>query len=125
MQENTISLWVIVCSYYAMYYIANAVLLEKGYTNTGKLTHKVTADALIALIRNDLAQELLQEYQEVQEEALQIAQTTSDQLIQDYEYERRKRNRIQYETTQEIKEAKATTSLNRAKRFVFELEQLL
>ena len=40
-------LWVIVSSYYSMYYIANAVLLELGYKVGDKVSHKVTSDALI------------------------------------------------------------------------------
>ena len=48
------NLWVIVISYYAMYYIANAVLYKIGYKIGSKVSHKVTADALIVLIRNKL-----------------------------------------------------------------------
>ena len=40
-------LWVIVSSYYAMYYIANAVLLKIGYKVGDKISHKVTADSLL------------------------------------------------------------------------------
>jgi len=36
-----------------------------------------------------------------------------------------KRSVFQYETTEEIKKAKAKTSLERAKRFAFEMEKLL
>ncbi len=39
-------LWVIVSSYYSMYYIANAVLLNLGYKVGDKISHKITADAL-------------------------------------------------------------------------------
>ena len=41
------SLWVIVISYYAMFYAANAVLLHLGYRTGEKIAHKVTSDALI------------------------------------------------------------------------------
>ena len=46
-------LWVIVTSYYSMYYIANAVLLKLGYKVGEKISHKVTADSLIRY-SNDL-----------------------------------------------------------------------
>lgn len=47
-------LWVIVASYYAMYYIANAVLLDLGYKVGDKVSHKVTSDALIVYVRNKM-----------------------------------------------------------------------
>jgi len=55
-------LWVIVPSYYSMYYIANAVLLKLGYKVGDKVSHKVTADAIIVFIRNKLKKNLLEEY---------------------------------------------------------------
>ncbi len=47
-------LWVIVPSYYSMYYIANAVLLKLGYKVGDKVSHKVTADAIIVFVRNKI-----------------------------------------------------------------------
>ena len=41
-------------SYYSMFYIANAVLIKKGYKTGDKIAHKVTADALITIIRSKL-----------------------------------------------------------------------
>ena len=35
-------IWIIVISYYSMFYIANAVLLHLGYKTQDKITHKVT-----------------------------------------------------------------------------------
>jgi uncharacterized protein (UPF0332 family) len=40
-------IWVVVISYYSMFYIANAVLLELGYKTGDKVVHRVTNDALI------------------------------------------------------------------------------
>ncbi|MBS3123182.1 hypothetical protein J4437_00965 [Candidatus Woesearchaeota archaeon] len=40
-QKNLSELWVIVCSYYSMYYYANAVLLKQGYKLGEKIVHKV------------------------------------------------------------------------------------
>ena len=45
-KNNYSDLWAIVCSYYAMYYMANAVLYSFGYKVGEKIAHKVTADAL-------------------------------------------------------------------------------
>jgi len=40
-------LWTVVISYYSMFYIANAVLLDLGYKTSHKIVHKVTNEALI------------------------------------------------------------------------------
>ena len=53
------SLWVIVISYYAMFYAANAVLLHLGYRTGEKIAHKVTSDALIVLVLEKLYELLL------------------------------------------------------------------
>src|SRR3989338_3921197 len=59
-------LWVIVISYYSMFYMANAVLLSCGYKTQDKIAHKVTSDALIALVLGKLKQELLEDYENMQ-----------------------------------------------------------
>ena len=41
--ERISDLWVIVCSYYSMFYIANAILRKLGYKVGEKIAHKVTA----------------------------------------------------------------------------------
>jgi len=116
-------LWVIVTSYYAMYYIANAVLFKLGYKVGEKISHKVTADSLIALVRDKLEESLLEEYEEMQKEAL--AGIKADELMQAFDYEREKRGIFQYRTNESAKEAKAKTSLERAKEFVIEIKKLL
>lgn len=40
-------LWVIVSSYYSMFYAATALLASQGIKATGQIVHKVTGDALI------------------------------------------------------------------------------
>ena len=117
-------LWVIVCSYYSMFYIANAVLVNLGYKTSEKIVHKVTSDALIVLVLHKLKKELIEEYEEAKEEALELASAKAETLVESYEHERAKRERFQYETTEDIKEQKARTSLDRAKRFVFEMKKL-
>ena len=116
-------LWAIVTSYYSMYYIANAVLYKMGYKVGEKIAHKVTADCLIALVRNKLKSSLLEQYEEMQKEAL--AGIKADEIIQSFDYERKKRSIFQYETTEEVKQEKAKVSLERAKEFVNEMKKLV
>jgi len=40
-KNNLSSLWTVVCSYYSMYYIANAVLYKFSYKVGRKISHKV------------------------------------------------------------------------------------
>lgn len=119
--NKTSFLWTIVSSYYAMFYIASAFIYKKGYKAQHKIVHKVINDALIVLAKNSLKEELLEEYEEEREKALSIAEN----LLDNYEYERSKRARFQYEMTEDLKEAKAKTSLNRSKEFVEVFRRIL
>src|SRR3990167_8442795 len=71
-QKNLSELWVIVCSYYTMYYYANAVLLKFGHKVGEKIVHKVTSDALIVYVRGKLKASLIEEYEKTKEEALNL-----------------------------------------------------
>ena len=124
-QKKISDLWVIVCSYYAMYYYANAVLLKLGYKVGEKIVHKVTADALIVYVRGKLKESFLEEYEKTREEALNLAGIKADSLIESFDFEREKRSRIQYKTIEGEKQTKAKTSLQRAKEFTKEMEKLL
>ncbi|MDP2908169.1 MAG: hypothetical protein Q8O03_09640 [Nanoarchaeota archaeon] len=119
--ENLSNLWIVVISYYSMFYIANAVLYQLGHKVGSKLAHKVTADSLMVLVRKKLKDSLLEDYEIASNEALAI----SDNLLQNYDLERVKRSIFQYETTEEVKTAKAQTSLKRAEEFAKEIEKLL
>ena len=90
------SLWIIVDSYYSMFYLANALLHKLCYKVGEKISHKVTADALILFARNKLKQNLIENYEDIRDEAL--ATMKSDELIQYFDFERRKRSFIQYKT---------------------------
>ena len=125
MFENNISLWTIVSSYYSMFYMVNAVLLNFEYKMGDKIVHKVTADALIVIIRPKLKKYILEDYEEIKDQALQLAEVKSDELVQNFDYERNKRNKIQYQTTNLDIYNNAKTSLIRAKEFLFEIEKLL
>ena len=119
--ENLSPLWVVVISYYSMFYIANALLYRIGYKVGSKVAHKVVSDALIIFVRKKLAVHLIETYEFAKSEAL----TLSDNLLQNYDFEREKRSIFQYESTEEIKTAKAKTSLERAEEFGKEIEKML
>lgn len=119
------NLWIIVSSYYSMFYIANAVLYKLGYKVGDKIPHKVTSDALIVYVRDKLKGSLIEDYEELKEEALLIAKNKAEGLLEDFEFERKKRGFIQYQTKEVEKASKAETSLKRAKQFLFEMNVLL
>src|SRR3989338_1941762 len=112
-KENISNLWVVVISYYSMFCIANAILYKLGHKIGDKIAHKVTSDALIVFVRKKLKESLIEDYEIASNQALDL----SDTLLQSYDAERSKRSEFQYETTEEIKEAKAKTSLMRAEEF--------
>jgi uncharacterized protein (UPF0332 family) len=118
-------LWVVVCSYYSMFYIANAVLLRLGYKISYRIVHKVTSDTLIVLVMNKLKKELLEEYEKIMDDALEIASAKAEDIIENYNFEMSKRSKFQYEMSEEVKEQKARIFLSRAKEFVFEMNKLL
>ncbi len=120
-QEKASNLWVVVISYYSMFYLSNAVLYKLGYKVGSKIAHRVTADALIVFARNKLKKSLIEDYELASSEALAL----SDNLLQEYDSERVKRSVFQYESTEEIKAAKAKTSLDRSEQFNKEMEKLL
>lgn len=108
------SLWVVVTSYYSMFYIACAYLYRFGYKVGGEIVHQVVNESLIVQARHKIKNYLLECYSEEKDKALIVV----DNYLDSYERERAKRSSFQYETTEEIKESKARTSLNRAKEFV-------
>jgi len=116
-------LWVIVASYYSMFYLANALLYRLGYKVGAKISHKVTTDALIVFARGKLKQSLIESYETIRDEAL--ASMKSEELIEYLDYERKKRSFIQYETPEKIKISKVRTSLERAREFMLQIGRLL
>ena len=124
-KTNISDLWVIVCSYYAMYYYANAVLLKLGYKVGEKIVHKVTSDSMIVYVRGKLKESLIENYEETKEEALNLAGIKADALIESFDFERNKRSLIQYRTIEIEKQSKAKTSLQRAKEFAQEMDKLI
>lgn len=118
-------LWIIVTSYYSMFYITNAVLLKLGYKTQDKIVHKVTSDALIVLVLHRLRKELIDNYESIQKEALEIASIKAEEILKTYDLELAKRSNFQYNMLEQTKENKALTSLQRAKEFFFEIKKLL
>jgi uncharacterized protein (UPF0332 family) len=118
-------LWVIVCSYYSMFYIANAVLVSLGYKTQEKIVHKVTSDALIVLVLHMLKKELLENYEAVQKDALDLAAIKAENIIESYDLELDKRSRFQYNMLEQTKKSKASTSLHRAREFSYEMKKIL
>lgn len=115
-QNKTSSLWVVVTSYYSMFYMACAYLYSLGYKPGDEIVHRVVNESLIVQGRHKIKNYLLENYAEEKEKAL----IAVDNYLEDYEREKAKRASFQYQTTEEVKESKAKTSLNRAKEF-FEL----
>jgi uncharacterized protein (UPF0332 family) len=128
-------LWVIVSSYYSMFYAATAILAKQGIRATGQIVHKVTADALIHFFgSNEKLAKLLEQYEEAQtvglelvgrEELMKKMQKKADELIISYEGERKKRSKFQYDIGVQAKKGYAQISLRRARDFVFEIRKLL
>lgn len=119
--QNISSLWVVVSSYYAMFYMASAYLYKLGFKMSHEICHQVTNEALIVQGRHKIKKHFLENYNEEKEKALEI----SDNHLENYEREKVKRASFQYQTTEAIKKSKAETSLNRAKEFIEILREIL
>jgi len=113
-ENKTSSLWIVVSSYYSMFYMACAFLYKLGYKPGGEIVHQVVNESLIVQGRHQIKNHLLENYNEEKEKASVIV----DNYLDNYEREKGKRASFQYQTTEEIKESKAGTSLSRAKEFV-------
>lgn len=125
LSENRLSpLCITVTSYYSMYYISNAVLYKMGYKVSGEISHKVTCEALIDLVRDKLKSSLIEEFEETQDEALKLTEK-ADEIIESLDQERKKRSKFQYEMTTEIRNSRAKTSFKRAKDFNLEMNKIL
>jgi len=121
-------LWVVVSSYYAMFYAALALMAKHRMKAEGRI-HQVVEDTLIArFLGNQKLSNLLEEYQDTKTNAFQIVGTEeaeygerAKELVQNYEYTHQHRNEIQYEIGREAKHNLAQTNLKRATNFVAEI----
>lgn len=120
-QNKTSYLWIVVTSYYSMFYMACAYLYKLGYKPGDEIIHQVVNESLIVQGRHKIKNYILENYVEEKEKALIIV----DSYLENYEKEKAKRASFQYQTTEEIKENKARTSLNRAKEFIELTKEIL
>ncbi|MBI5061208.1 MAG: hypothetical protein HZB67_02745 [Candidatus Aenigmarchaeota archaeon] len=127
-------IWVLITSYYAMFYAANALLAKIGLKTTEKIAHKVTSDAFVIyfILNNKLAKSLFESYQESMSHAMDLTKqdmetfiTKAEKFASSLEDERRKRGKFQYNMKLEMKRSKAVTSLERAREFIREIRILV
>lgn len=122
-------LWVIVSSYYSMFYALNSLLSKNGLKVGDKIAHKVSLDVFyIYFIKNDkIAKELFELYEEAKEDSMDLTKYSeqAENLSIDLENEMFKRSKFQYEMSESIKRSHALTSLRRAKEFFNKLEAVI
>ena len=86
-QEKTSPLWVVVTSYYSMFYMACAYLYKLGYKSKGEIVHQVINETLIVQARHKIKNYLLENYGAEKAKALIIV----DNHLTNYEREKGKR----------------------------------
>lgn len=126
-------LWVINSAYYSMFYTAHALLASRGVRIRSKQgVHVKTGHALLhfCVRSNYIAKELYERFLQGQSEAaellsLEAFKDRQMELTSSYLYEAEKRALFTYEIDFEAKRKHALTSLNRAKGFLSEIEQIL
>ena len=122
-------LWVINASYYAMFYLARALLEREGIKLKGDLSiHALTFDALVHFFYSSgkLQKQLLEWYGKAKEEAGELlGQEKVHSLIEDYMHEKEKRGIFTYEMGTVAIQTKAKTSLERASTFSEEMRKIL
>ena len=101
--------------------MASALIYTKRYKAQHKIVHQIINETLIVLCYKEIKNQLLEEYEEEKEKALSIAEN----LLNNYEFEKNKRSKFQYETTETIKFSKAETSLKRAKEFMAMIRKII
>ncbi len=121
-----------------MFYAGNAALSKLGLKVSDKIPHKVTQDALtVYLLKNNrLAKSLLTDYLEAKAEVLSLMNVNEEELLKEFQlkakeiiatfdYQRRKRGEFQYEIKSTAKQQVAGLSLERARNFIQEMNQLI
>ncbi len=131
-------LWVVVTSYYSMFYTANAALAKIGLKVGEKIAHKITQDCLLAYFikNNRIAKTMLEEYKEAKNEVLTVMGLNEEELLKEFkikaneliasfDYQRKKRGEFQYDITLSAKQHVAQLSLNRAQKFIQEMNKII
>ena len=127
-------LWVVVTSYYSMFYAANAALAKLGLKVADKIPHRVTQDALIVyfLKSKKLAKYFLEDYKATKQEVLSVMGMSEEELLKEFQmkatelvatfdFQRQKRGDFQYHVDLSVKQNVAQLSLERARKFVQEI----
>jgi uncharacterized protein (UPF0332 family) len=127
-------IWVLVSSYYSMFYAANALLAKIGLKTTEVKAHKVTSDALVDyfILNNKLAKSMYESYQESMNMAMDLTKQDLETFIliaknlaSSLEQERKNRGKFQYNMKVEMKRSRAVTSLEHAREFLKEIRGLV
>jgi uncharacterized protein (UPF0332 family) len=122
-------LWVVNSSYYAMFYIARALLENEGIKiKSERSIHSLTFDAIITFfyLNGKLQKKLIEDFAESLDEASEIlGKEKADLLMEDYFFEKRKRATLTYNTEEIVIKTKAKTSLKRAIRFNQEIRNII
>ena len=118
--------------------MANASLARLGLKVGDKISHKVTQDALIVyfIINKRLARKLLESYVETKKEVLNLMNLTEEELLKQFQLkaneliatfsmQREKRGEFQYSVKTPTKQNVAQISLERAKIFIQEINQVI
>jgi uncharacterized protein (UPF0332 family) len=78
-------LWVVVISYYSMFYLANAYIYSKGYKIGSYSVHKITLDILEEFISTNLQKDIITLYSLSAQEALDLASSLTDSFKKEKE----------------------------------------
>ncbi|MBI4453326.1 hypothetical protein HY636_01665 [Candidatus Woesearchaeota archaeon] len=116
-----------------MFYAIHMILAHKCVRIKSVLgIHKITAQAFLyfCVKNNYIAKELYKQFIEIQKEASELLnfddfKEKAKYLSKDFLNEYDKISRFTYETTEDIKQIYAVTSLKRAKEFFNELKQVV
>jgi uncharacterized protein (UPF0332 family) len=115
------NLWVINTAYYSMFYMANAMLAKQGIkirTTIG--VHKKTYVLLMHYfyMTKKLARHYIDTFEKLQNESQELmAMEKAKDLMEKYGSEMKKRAIFTYNVNEQLKQAKAETSINRAIEF--------
>lgn len=122
-------LWVIVSSYYSMFYAVNALFSKNGIKIGDKIAHKVASDVFYYYFvkNNKIARELFEAYGEAKSDAMDLTNYSeqAERLSDNFNSEKEKRHKFQYDTTENIKRGYAQTSLKKARDFLDKIEILV
>jgi uncharacterized protein (UPF0332 family) len=130
-------LWVINASYYSMFYMANALLASSTIKIKSEMgVHSLTFKAFTYYfyLTNKISKKYVEEFFEAlqdseellgKEEIIKKAEEKAKGLVLDLNLEREKRRTFTYQLEKTRIEAKAKTSLERAKHFFQEVERMM